>query len=176
MTSNLEHFGQKLQRLPAGNDDNERTLLLEFLEKTTDISPDERLSDFLKSVMSNAPYLRDGLLSQAKFIEAAFSTSIDETIERLIEAAASVWQTASSESEVMRALRELKNKVALLLALADLGKVLTFEDVTKALSDFADAALLSAVRFSLIEEEKRGKISLKNSDKPEQSSLSLIHI
>ena len=170
MTSNLEHFGQKLQRLPAGNDDNERTLLLEFLEKTTDISPDERLSDFLKSVMSNAPYLRDGLLSQAKFIEAAFSTSIDETIERLIEAAASVWQTASSESEVMRALRELKNKVALLLALADLGKVLTFEDVTKALSDFADAALLSAVRFSLIEEEKRGKISLKNSDKPEQSS------
>ena len=170
MTSDLEYFGKKLQRLPVGYDETEHSMLLGFLQKTNDFTPNETVSDFLKSVMSNAPYLRDGLMREAEFIERSFGAPLDETVAGLVSEAAAVWQTHADEATVMRALRLLKNKVAVQLALADLGQVYTCEQVTKALADFADAALLSAVRFSLLEEEKRGKIKLTNPEKPEHQS------
>ncbi|MEP6356562.1 MAG: bifunctional [glutamine synthetase] adenylyltransferase/[glutamine synthetase]-adenylyl-L-tyrosine phosphorylase [Hyphomicrobiales bacterium] len=170
MTSQSGQFGETLQRLPAGDDVYEKALLQEFLEKTANFNPDEKLRDFIKSVMSNAPYLRDGLLLEAEFIQNSFATPINDNIASLVEQAACVWQAGAIEGDVMRALRDLKRKIALLLALADLGQIYTCEQVTKALADFADAALLSAVRFSLIEEEKRGKIELKKTDKPEYES------
>lgn len=170
MTSNLEHLGHKLQSLPLGNNAKADALLDEFLEKATDIKPDSASCAFLKSVMSSAPFLRDGILSEVEFVERSLALSLDENLADLIEQASCVSQTASSESAIMCALRELKKKIAVLLALADLGKAYTCEQVTKALSDFADAALLSAVRFSLLEEEKRGKIKLINPKKPEIGS------
>ena len=170
MTSQGGQFGKIIQRLPVADDIYEKTLLQEFLEKTTSFNADKNLREFLKSVMNNAPYLRDGLLLEAEFIVGSFAKPINENIADLVEQAACVWQVGATENDVMRALRDLKRKIALLLALADLGKVYTCAQVTKALADFADAALLSAVRFSLIEEEKRGKIELKNTDKPEYES------
>ena len=170
MTSDLEHFGKELQRLPVGDDAKADELLQEFLQKNTESRLDERLNDFLKSVMSNAPYLRDAIVSQAEFVERSLTSPLAENITNIIFEATGIWQTASSEAEVKCELRALKNKIAVLLALTDLGKVLSCEQVTKALADFADAALLSAVRFSLLEEEKRGKITLQDSENPEVES------
>ncbi|MCH8859198.1 MAG: glutamine-synthetase adenylyltransferase, partial [Proteobacteria bacterium] len=57
--------------------------------------------------------------------------------------------TPPSESEVMRALRIVKRRVALAVALADIGGAYDLEAVTGALTRFADCAVRGALRFLL---------------------------
>ena len=58
----------------------------------------------------------------------------------------------------MRALRRAKAEAALLIALADIGGVWPVERVTRALTDFADAALGAAVRYLLRGAAAQGKL------------------
>lgn len=162
------NLGAGVVALPVGDEKKGDQLLAELLERNPAIACDETSAAFLKSVLVNAPFLRDCMLFDPDFTATSLKTPIEDSLALLLEETGNVTATAASESEVMRALRTLKKKVALLLALADLGKVWTCTKVTKALSDFADAALLSAVRFALLEEEKRGKITLRNKQRPEE--------
>ena len=60
----------------------------------------------------------------------------------------------------MRMLRRGKAEAALLIALADIGGVWPVERVTRALTDFADAALGAAVRYLLRGAAAQGKLKL----------------
>ena len=62
-----------------------------------------------------------------------------------------------SRDEAMRDLRRNKSAHALLVSLTDLGGVWTVEQVTAALSDFADASVQSAVDIALAELAMAGK-------------------
>ena len=70
----------------------------------------------------------------------------------------------------MRALRRAKAEAALLIALADIGGVWPVERVTRALTDFADAALGAAVRYLLRGAAAQGKLKPVNPANPEQGS------
>lgn len=59
---------------------------------------------------------------------------------------------------VRRPLRQLKGELHLLAALADLGGVWTLDQVTGALSDFADAACGTALRAVADDQRERGKL------------------
>ncbi|NNM73386.1 bifunctional [glutamine synthetase] adenylyltransferase/[glutamine synthetase]-adenylyl-L-tyrosine phosphorylase [Enterovirga aerilata] len=63
-----------------------------------------------------------------------------------------------SRDEAMRELRRNKSAHALLVSLADLGRVWNVEEVTLALSDFADASVRSAVEIALAELAMAGKL------------------
>ena len=65
-----------------------------------------------------------------------------------------------SQPELMKHLREAKNKLALLVAIADVSGAWPLEQVTKTLSEFADYALSQTLNFLLREAEKRGEITL----------------
>lgn len=56
------------------------------------------------------------------------------------------------------ALRQGKRRLALMTALADLGGAWTLEQVTGALSDYADAACGAALRDGLLKQIRRGKL------------------
>ncbi|RHW18025.1 bifunctional [glutamine synthetase] adenylyltransferase/[glutamine synthetase]-adenylyl-L-tyrosine phosphorylase [Sphingomonas gilva] len=58
---------------------------------------------------------------------------------------------APFEGEVARTLRVRRRRLALALAIGDLAGLLDFETVTQALSDFADAALDTAIRTAIAE-------------------------
>ncbi|MDJ1016443.1 MAG: bifunctional [glutamine synthetase] adenylyltransferase/[glutamine synthetase]-adenylyl-L-tyrosine phosphorylase [Paracoccaceae bacterium] len=60
--------------------------------------------------------------------------------------------------DLARDLRRAKGRVALLVALADLGGVWTLEEVTKTLTDFADLATDRALNAALAAEIRRNKI------------------
>lgn len=60
--------------------------------------------------------------------------------------------------EVGPCLRRAKGRVALMIALADLAGVWTLEQVTGALTRFADLAVAQALRAALLPELRRGKI------------------
>jgi glutamate-ammonia-ligase adenylyltransferase len=62
-----------------------------------------------------------------------------------------------SRDEAMRDLRRNKNAHALLVSFADLGEVWSVDEVTAALSDFADASVRSAVEIAFAELAMSGK-------------------
>lgn len=68
-------------------------------------------------------------------------------------------------ADLGKALRQVKRRVALMTALADLGGVWTLEQVTAALTALADRATDLALRVYLAEEIRRGKLpSTKDGD------------
>ncbi len=70
----------------------------------------------------------------------------------------------------MRELRIAKNKLALLVALADLGNSWPLEQVTQTLSDFADYTLSHALDFLLRQAAARGEITLPDKTRPSHGS------
>ncbi len=76
----------------------------------------------------------------------------------------------SSQAELMRALRISKQKLALLVAIADLRGVYSVEQVTRCLSDFADLALKKTLDFLLLSAANRAEIILKNRADPSYGS------
>jgi len=73
-------------------------------------------------------------------------------------------------SELMKYLRLEKGKLALRVALADIAGSWTLEQITAALSDFAEASLTLAVDTLLRLAHKRGDITLPHPDAPSKDS------
>lgn len=73
-----------------------------------------------------------------------------------------------TETEIMRRLRLAKQETALLIALADLGRVWPLETVLQALSRAADAFIATALAFLLRKLGSAGKLAVANPDEPEQ--------
>ncbi len=65
---------------------------------------------------------------------------------------------AAGMDDAKSLLRRAKSSVALIVALADLGGVWGFEEVTAALTRFADAAVAGALRFLLREAARAGRL------------------
>ncbi|EIM25457.1 bifunctional [glutamine synthetase] adenylyltransferase/[glutamine synthetase]-adenylyl-L-tyrosine phosphorylase [Microvirga lotononidis] len=73
---------------------------------------------------------------------------------------------AMTRADAVRAFRQNRNAHALLVALADIGGVWSTEEVTQALSDFADASVAGGVNLVLTETADLGRIKLGNPDAP----------
>ncbi|CAN1510170.1 GlnE Glutamine synthetase adenylyltransferase [Rhabdaerophilaceae bacterium] len=65
----------------------------------------------------------------------------------------------------MKTLRQLRNRHALLTAIADIGGVLDIAHVTHALSDFADEAVRAALRLAIA--ESGGSLAIPDMEAPE---------
>ncbi|MGL5448119.1 MAG: bifunctional [glutamine synthetase] adenylyltransferase/[glutamine synthetase]-adenylyl-L-tyrosine phosphorylase, partial [Rhabdaerophilum sp.] len=66
----------------------------------------------------------------------------------------------------MKALRQLRNRFALLVAMADLGGLFDVVAVTRALSDFADEAVRAALQLAI--SENAARLQLPNPERPEE--------
>ncbi|MEO1205714.1 MAG: bifunctional [glutamine synthetase] adenylyltransferase/[glutamine synthetase]-adenylyl-L-tyrosine phosphorylase [Pseudomonadota bacterium] len=77
---------------------------------------------------------------------------------------------AEDFSQAMRALRQFKTEVALLIGLSDLGGVFDVMTVTSSLSDACDVALQAAVEFLLREEVRKGRWQLEQADTGTEAS------
>ncbi|TMJ02337.1 MAG: bifunctional [glutamine synthetase] adenylyltransferase/[glutamine synthetase]-adenylyl-L-tyrosine phosphorylase [Alphaproteobacteria bacterium] len=128
-----------------------------------------KLSDIIAAIAEASPYLWDlvraepdrflGLLDAEP--EARFAALIAE-----VQRGAS----ADTDADIMRALRRGKAEAALLIALTDIGGVWPVERVTRALTEFADAALGAAVRYLLRGAAATGKLKPPDAANPEQGS------
>ncbi|WP_460449461.1 bifunctional [glutamine synthetase] adenylyltransferase/[glutamine synthetase]-adenylyl-L-tyrosine phosphorylase [Alsobacter sp. SYSU BS001988] len=93
-----------------------------------------------------------------------------ERLAGLVAAVDASWRLAETETDLMRRLRRAKQELALLVALADLGGVWSVIQVTEALSDFADAAVASSVRWLLAQSAEAGRFSPPHADDPGRGS------
>jgi glutamate-ammonia-ligase adenylyltransferase len=133
------------------------------------LKADAGLGPFLAAVMASSPFLRSLMLDEPARLVALLSGDPAVRLKKLVAATAASWK-AAEEKELMALLRRSRKEVALLVALADLGGLWDVTAVTKALSDFADAAVGAAARFILREAGVAGQIGLRRSDAPDVGS------
>nr|WP_319251558.1 glutamine-synthetase adenylyltransferase [uncultured Celeribacter sp.] len=109
-------------------------------------------ADLVAGAAGSAPYLHGLVLKEADWITAAF----DDPMGALADEFARI-ETLPFD-QIGSGLRQAKRRVALLVALCDLGGVWALEDVTGALSRLADRATHVALRAHVAREITKGKI------------------
>ena len=120
-----------------------------------------------EAIATGSPYLRQLMLRDPDYAAAVFHQAPEALLDAEISGLASVDSTLS-QAEVMRALRLAKKRVALLIAVADLSGRWPVEQVTDALTTFADAALQAAVCWLLADSARQGKVTLTDHARPAQ--------
>ncbi len=109
--------------------------------------------ELVAGAAGSSPYLSDIIQRETAWIE---DIGADNPGDRLAAILADV--KALSDDALVGGLRVAKRRVALLAALADLGGVWTLEDVTGALTSFADLAVDRALKFSIATELRRERL------------------
>lgn len=163
-------LAKAVQPLPRVQPENQPDAISDLEDHIPALQAEPGFRDFLSAVAENSPFLRETMLIEADFLSQTLNHDLEAMIAALIDGTEAAYDGAIGEADLSRILRISKRRLALLLGLADLGRVWTFEKVTRCLSDFADAALLAAVRFSLGEEGKRGKLIIAEGSEPEKDS------
>jgi glutamate-ammonia-ligase adenylyltransferase len=115
-----------------------------------DLAPE--LSALVAGAGSVSPYLLDLMQKEAAWCEAAFADPAG-AVQSVIAGAGTV-----PDDQLASHLRQGKRRVALMTGLADLAGAWTLEQVTGALTSFADAACQAALGAALRAQIKRGKL------------------
>ncbi|MDA0996813.1 MAG: bifunctional [glutamine synthetase] adenylyltransferase/[glutamine synthetase]-adenylyl-L-tyrosine phosphorylase [Proteobacteria bacterium] len=141
--------------------------LLEFAENLIN-DPEGR--SLLDAVFGNSPYLTGTILGEPDALRriilenpGPFSTALIEDIRRRAT-------PAEDEAGLGRRLRIAKRRLALAVALADIADIWSLEDVTRTLSEFADAAIAAAADFVIRRAAGRGAFELAHPETPSLES------
>jgi len=122
----------------------------------------------LDGVFGDSPFLSRALVAEAGALPALLGEAdpfraLDAIVDALGEAATGL-------DAAMPALRIARRRAALLIALADLGGVWRLEQVTEALTRFAEAATQTAVRLLLRAAADKGDLELPDPGDPARGS------
>ncbi len=107
----------------------------------------------LRGTAGCSPYLHGLMTREAAWLETALAQDPEQVMQAVMAAA---W--ALPPDQLKPGLRQAKARAALLIALADLGGVWTLEQVTTALTDFADACVDICLKRLVAAEIARGKL------------------
>ncbi|WP_152474886.1 glutamine-synthetase adenylyltransferase [Roseovarius sp. THAF9] len=152
-------FSDRMTRCPRPF---ETTPGQEAREAVPGLSPDT--AALVAGTAGSSPFLQALCLKERDWLpevfdspEAAFDALMDEV-------------SAIPLDETGPRFRRAKSRVALLTALADLSGVWALEDITSALTRFADLAVTHALRAALLPELRRGKIPGQDEDALEDAA------
>ena len=109
--------------------------------------------ELLIAVAGTAPYLAGLMAREAAWLAPALHADPADTLATILAPL-----PATPPDQLAAHLRQAKRRVALLVALADLGGLWTLEQVTLALSRLADSAIHTALQHLTAEEIRRGKL------------------
>jgi glutamate-ammonia-ligase adenylyltransferase len=112
----------------------------------------------IESLTENSPYLWELASGDAARLSRLLQSDPDSHLAALLAQTARKIDATKDDAEAMALLRRMKSEVALLIALADIGGVWPVMRATRALTELADTAVSSAVRFLL--PDSRGYIVL----------------
>ncbi|WP_375205598.1 bifunctional [glutamine synthetase] adenylyltransferase/[glutamine synthetase]-adenylyl-L-tyrosine phosphorylase [Hyphococcus sp.] len=108
----------------------------------------EAARDLLRGVAGCSPYLRRLALKRKDDLPALFETPPEETLARVVKQAQNAGEAEIHDDQI-KALRLAKQEAALLIALSDIGGAWGVLQTTRALSEFADAAIEGALAAAL---------------------------
>ncbi|TDR93605.1 bifunctional [glutamine synthetase] adenylyltransferase/[glutamine synthetase]-adenylyl-L-tyrosine phosphorylase [Enterovirga rhinocerotis] len=117
-----------------------------------------------KAIRDGSPFLREAIETDRERFQTFAGSVPEEALAALIEAQASLHRRHAAgdidRNEAAALLRRNRTAHALLVALADLGSVWDVDTVVRALSDFADASVRSAVGIASHELGQAGQLDL----------------
>ena len=131
--------------------------------------------DFVVSVLTLSPHLREMANLDPAMLSAALSEPLEPQIRQLVAAARAAWEPDESgaspaESEVMTRLRVAKRRAAFLIALADLARIFDARTTTLWLSRLAEAAISAAIDHLLLSAHEGRKLTLPDPAAPSVGS------
>jgi len=123
----------------------------------------------LTALGGNAPYLSDLALRDSAALLACMAAGPEAHVAALLQYLREL-PAALPHAKLSAALRQIKRRVALALAIADISGIWPLERITGALSTLAELSLRAAVRHLLLGLHNNGQITLPNPDDPERGS------
>ena len=126
--------------------------------------------DVLAAIAEASPYLWGLVGADPERAFALLAAEPETRFAALLAEVTRACREAGSEDGAMAVLRHAKGEAALLIALADIGGVWPVERVTRALTQFADAAVTAALRFLLRGALAQGKLEARDPADPETDS------
>ncbi len=124
----------------------------------------------LDALFGNTPFLSHAAVEDPEFTVRLLRAGPDETLARITADLEACIGGSTDTATVMTELRRAKRRIALLVGLADIAEVWTLEQVTGALSDFAEQAASLAVRHLLREAQASGALPRTDAARPELGS------
>jgi glutamate-ammonia-ligase adenylyltransferase len=131
---------------------------------------DPKVERLLTGVFGGSPYLTALSVRDLARLERVLNEPPETQFATLTQSLATMMAAAPDMAAAKRALRLYKSEVALLTALADLGGIWPVMAVTRRLSECADAAVATAVRFLFRMAGEKGLWRPLDTASPEQES------
>jgi len=133
---------------------------------------DQQAADLFRSICGTSPYLENLLRREMGFLHRFRNATLDQALEGVFDEVATAGRQPSPlpQTDFAQHLRVAKARVALLVAVADIGNAWGLHQVTSALSRFADAVVTAAVDYLLIDAADRGDLVLDDRLEPARSS------
>ena len=131
---------------------------------------DARVAKLLSGVLAWSPYLAGLIRRDPARLESTLTSEPEARFAEITARLHHAMSTVSDDGSAKRLLRTYKNDVALMTALADIGGVWPVMTVTRVLSEAADAAVGSAVRYLFRMAAARGQWQALDAEAPEKGS------
>ncbi len=128
------------------------------------------VNDLVTVLADGSPYLWQLASLEPDRLVRVLEADPDQLFPELLAQTAQAVASAGDMDDAMRLLRRMKAEAALLVALADIGDVWPVMQVTRAVTDIAEAGVSSAVRFLLADAAVRGKLQPADPDRPEEGA------
>jgi glutamate-ammonia-ligase adenylyltransferase len=124
--------------------------------------------DLLAAVFGNSPFLSEVLCAEPDVLQDLLERGPGPLFDAIISETTGL--ATGTRDRLMRELRKVRRRAALAIGLADLTGAWPLEEVTGALTRFAEAALERALTQALSELADRGEVELADPDRAAGSS------
>jgi [glutamine synthetase] adenylyltransferase / [glutamine synthetase]-adenylyl-L-tyrosine phosphorylase len=118
----------------------------------------EKVRGLLLAIADHSPFLWRLISGDAARLYRLLCTEPEARLDQILRELAETCEIISDQPSLMRVLRQARQELALLIALADLGGIWCLDEVTQALSRAADTFVCCALRFLLREARSRGRL------------------
>ena len=136
-----------------------------FWEKTSLRPTDPVQKALVEAMAGGSPFLRHLMLVETGFAARVLAEEPGRLLDGLVAALAAA-SRLEDQSGFQRALRQARARAALAIAAADIAGLWTVDEVTAALTRFADAALNAAINWLLREGARARKLTLSEKTDP----------
>jgi len=133
-------------------------------------TPQHPLHPLVESLFGNSPYLSHLLMLYPKIFFDMSNAGADAAWATLMQELEALHSQTNTYTNLMRELRVIKGKAALLTALADISGTWKLAQVTGALSHLAEHCVALALDTILLTAAKRGEIELPHPQAPSEMS------
>jgi len=130
--------------------------LADFMRHAADAADSNAM---LSALFGNSPFLSFCALREPGFLRLVTEAGPDQAQRQLFAGLEAELAAETDILPLMAALRVAKRRIALLVALADIGGVWPLETVTAALSSFAEAAIRHGLRHLLRDAAAKGDLA-----------------